>query len=49
MGTSSGFDSVNNVEQVVWPNMPPGDAKVIIRATRITRFPQPYAYAWRIS
>jgi serine protease AprX len=49
MGTSSGFDRVNNVEQVRWPNMPPGDAKITIRATRITRFPQPYAYAWRIS
>jgi hypothetical protein len=49
MGTSSGFDHVNNVEQVLWPNMPAGNAKVTIRATRITRFPQPYAYAWRIS
>ena len=49
MGTSGGFDSVNNVEQVFWSNMPAGDAKVIIRATRITRFAQPYSYAWRIS
>jgi len=49
MGTSSGFDRVNNVEQVFWPNMPAGDAKIVIRATRITRFPQPYAYVWRIS
>jgi serine protease AprX len=49
MGTSSGFDLQNNVEQVFWPSMPAGDAKIIIRATRITRFPQPYAYAWRIS
>ena len=49
MGTAKGFDRVNNVEQVLWVNMPPGDAKVTIRATRITRFPQPYAYAWRIS
>ncbi|MFL6628006.1 MAG: S8 family serine peptidase [Vitreoscilla sp.] len=49
MGTGKGFDRVNNVEQVIWTNMPPGDAKVTIRATRITRFPQPYAYAWRIS
>jgi len=49
MGTSNGFDSVNNVEQILWANMPPGEARVIIRATRITLFPQPYAYAWRIS
>jgi hypothetical protein len=49
MGTASGFDRANNVEQVRWSNMPPGDAKITIRANRITRFPQPYAYAWRIS
>jgi serine protease AprX len=48
MGTAAGFDTVNNVEQVHWTHMPPGDAKLIIRATRITRFAQPYAYAWRI-
>jgi len=49
MGTSSGFDRVNNVEQVLWPHMPPGKATIVIRAFRITRFRQPYAYAWRIS
>jgi len=49
MGISNGFDSVNNVEQILWSNMPPGEAQVTFRATRITRFPQPYAYAWRIS
>jgi serine protease AprX len=49
MGTGKGFDRVNNVEQVVWENMPPGDAEIVIHAERITRFPQPYAYAWRIS
>ncbi len=27
---------------------PPGDAKITIRAFRITSFPQPYAYAWRL-
>jgi serine protease AprX len=48
-GTSSNFDRVNNVEQVLWTKMPPGPAKIVIRAFRITRFPQPYAYAWRIS
>lgn len=49
MGTSSSFDDVNNVEQVLWTNMPPGDAVITIRAARIALFPQPYAYAWRIS
>jgi hypothetical protein len=49
MGTGNGFDRVNNVEQVVWTNMPAGPAKVTVRAFHITRFAQPYAYAWRIS
>jgi len=48
MGTAKGFDRQNNVEQVVWTNMPPGKAEIVIRAFRITNFPQPYAYAWRI-
>jgi serine protease AprX len=49
MGISNGFDRVNNVEQILSSIMPPGEAQIIIRATRITRFPQPYAHAWRIS
>jgi subtilisin family serine protease len=49
MGTASGFDRVNNVEQVLWENIPPGDVKITVRAFRITQFPQPYAFAWRIS
>jgi serine protease AprX len=48
MGTSAGFDRSNNVEQVRWPNLPPGPVDIVVRADRITRFPQPYAYAWRI-
>jgi serine protease AprX len=49
MGTSKGFDRANNVEQIAWDNIPSGDVKVTVQAFRITRFPQPYAYAWRIS
>jgi len=49
MGTSPGFDRTNNVEQVVWTSMPPGRATVTVRAFQITRFAQPYAYAWRLS
>jgi len=49
MGLSKGFDRINNVEQVVWDNIPAGDVKITVRAFRITQFPQPYAYAWRIS
>ena len=46
-GTGKNFDRTNNVEQVVWDNMPAGDAKIVVRAFRITQFPQAYAYAWR--
>jgi len=49
MGLSKGFDRVNNVEQVVWNNIPAGDVKITFRAFHITQFPQPYAFAWRIS
>jgi serine protease AprX len=49
MGTSKNFDRVNNVEQVIWENIPPGDATITIHAFHITQFPQPWAYAWRIS
>lgn len=45
MGTSKRFDRSNNVEQVVWDSIPPGDADIVIRALRITSLPQPYAYA----
>lgn len=47
-GASKNFDRVNNVEQVVWANIPPGDVQITVRAFHITQFPQPWAYAWRI-
>ena len=49
MGTGAEFDRTNNVEQVLWRDMPAGEAKITVRCDRITRFPQDYAYAWRIS
>ncbi|MFC8914953.1 S8 family serine peptidase [Streptomyces sp. NPDC057116] len=49
MGTSDGFDRTNNVEQVEWDDIPTGPVEIVIRAHRITRFPQPYAVAWRVS
>ncbi|GAB3949337.1 S8 family serine peptidase [Streptomyces sparsus] len=49
MGTDSGFDRVNNIEQVRWKDIPAGETEVVVRAHRITRFAQPYALAWRIS
>lgn len=48
-GSTAGFDRRNNVEQVLWTGMPPGQARITIRAFRITQFPQPYAYVWRLS
>ena len=48
MGTTDNFDRVNNVEQVVWANIPAGEATIRITAHRITALPQPYAYAWRL-
>jgi hypothetical protein len=49
MGTGDGFDRSNNVEQVRWEGLPPGEARIVVRAFRITQFAQPYAYAWRVS
>ncbi|THC88099.1 hypothetical protein EYZ11_012457 [Aspergillus tanneri] len=47
-GSSEGFDRCNNVEQVDWPGIPRGMAEITIRAYRITKSPQPFAYAWRV-
>jgi hypothetical protein len=49
VGTSASFDRRNNVEKVEWTGVPPGRTDIAIRAFRITNYPQPYAYAWRIS
>jgi len=48
-GTSTRFDRVNNVEQVSWAGIPAGTVRVVVRAFRITRFPQPYAVAWHLN
>jgi hypothetical protein len=42
------YDRENNVEQVYWEHVPSGDLEIIIRAARITQFPQPYAWVWRL-
>jgi serine protease AprX len=47
-GASEEFDRTNNVEQIVWTGIPPGKAEIVIRAHRITQYPQPYAYVWRL-
>jgi serine protease AprX len=48
MGTGTGFDRQNNVEQIVWTNVPQGDVKFTISAFHITRFPQAFAFAWQL-
>lgn len=49
MGASSGFDDANNVEQISWARIPPGTAKVVVRAFRITKLPQPFAVVWKLN
>jgi len=49
MGTGLGFDRQNNVEQIVWQNVPRGDLKFTVLAFHITRFPQRFAFASQIS
>ncbi|EEP79093.1 predicted protein [Uncinocarpus reesii 1704] len=48
MGEKPGFDRANNVEQVVWTNIPAGKVEIRVRAHRLatkTRA-QPYALVW---
>jgi hypothetical protein len=47
--TTEDFDRNNNVERIVWENMPPGEANITVRAYDITKFPQPWAFAWSVS
>lgn len=42
------FDRVNNVEQVVWRNLPLGNVDIIVRAWRITQLAQSYALVARL-
>jgi hypothetical protein len=46
--TSASFDRVNNVEQVVWSEIPKGDVSIIVRANRITQATQSYALVVRV-
>jgi hypothetical protein len=45
--TSTQFDRVNNVEQVIWNNVPAGSAEIIVHAHRIAQSPQSYALVIR--
>jgi len=46
---SKKYDRVNNVEQLVWNNLPVGNVDVVVRAWRITQFAQSYALVIRLS
>jgi hypothetical protein len=45
--SSMEFDRKNNVEQVIWVDVPAGDVEIVIRAFRITLHPQSYALVVR--
>jgi serine protease AprX len=45
---SNNFDRYNNVEQVIWKGIPPGEAKVVVRARQVLSEEQSYALVWRI-
>jgi hypothetical protein len=47
--SSAEFDTKNNVEQVVWTDIPVGDVNIVVRASRIPLHAQPYALVVRIS
>jgi hypothetical protein len=45
---STAFDRDNNVEQVIWENVPAGDVNIVVRAHNIPSFAQSYALVSRI-
>ena len=45
---STAFDRNNNVEQVLWENLPAGNVHIIVRAHRVPLFAQSYALVTRI-
>jgi len=45
--SSSDFDTLNNVEQIIWDNIPAGEVDIIVRANRVTLFPQSYSLVIR--
>ena len=51
MGTGAEFDTANNVERVVWENIPSGNVNIFVRCKRTTtpRLEQPYALVWKLT
>lgn len=46
--SSTDFDRINNVEQVIWQNVPSGRIDIIVRAYRIVELQQSYSLVIRI-
>jgi serine protease AprX len=46
MGTGTGFDRINNVEQVLWKRIPVGIATLEVRPFRMTTNDQDFALTW---
>ncbi|KAK3647350.1 hypothetical protein LTR22_013781 [Elasticomyces elasticus] len=46
---NTGLNRTNNVEQVVWTDIPQGRASVSTAARNLTHGPQSYAVAWKVS
>ncbi len=47
--SSTEFDRHNNVEQVIWENVPQEKIEIVVSAYRVTKEPQSYALVWRLS
>ena len=45
---SKKYDRTNNIEQVVWNNLPVGNVEIVVRAWRITQLAQSYALVARL-
>jgi serine protease AprX len=45
--SSSAFDRQNNIEQVIWPDVPVGDIEILVRAHRISLHSQSYTLVVR--
>lgn len=47
IGSRQTFDRHNNVEQVVWANVPGDQVKIVIKGWRLTSDEVPFAYVWK--
>jgi hypothetical protein len=42
-------ENINNVQQVLWENIPPGDATITVKYRDLQQPPQPFTILWRLS